>query len=61
MQLSSLNINQNYMVAQVLWDKLTVGESLTNPGVRLYWMKIYRALYFYFTPICVAAKLREMR
>jgi hypothetical protein len=38
---------------------MTTGESLINPGVRLYWMKIYRVLYFYFTPICVVTKLKQ--
>lgn len=58
LQLNVFNPNQNYFVAERLWEKLTTGESLYVPAVRLQWMKIYRIFYFYFTPVSVIYKVK---
>ena len=58
LQINGFNPNQNYFIAERLWEKLTTGESLYVPGVRLLWMKIYRVFYFYFTPVAVMYKLK---
>lgn len=57
-QINVFNTNQNYFVAERLWEKLTTGEALYLPSVRLQWMKIYRIFYFYFTPVAVIHKIK---
>ncbi len=40
-------------VAFMLWQQLVSGYSQISPVYRLSFLKIYRILYFYFTPICM--------
>lgn len=37
----------------MLWQQLVSGYSQISPVYRLSFLKIYRILYFYFTPICM--------
>lgn len=50
MQLES-SVPTNYQIAEIIWEQLVTGISLLHPKVRLYWVKIYRLLYFHWAPI----------
>ena len=56
-QMSVLNENQNYFLAEYIWNQMSESLSLTNEKVRLAWIKIYRIFFFYFTPIITMVKL----
>ncbi|KAL4446983.1 hypothetical protein ABPG74_014955 [Tetrahymena malaccensis] len=47
-----LDYHQNMLFAQVIWEQLVSSASLVNPYVRLYWIKMYRDIYFHWAPFC---------
>lgn len=59
LQLTILNENQNYFLAEYIWNQMCDPLSLNNARVRLGWMKIYRTFFFYFTPMTTMVKLSK--
>jgi hypothetical protein len=53
------SLNQNCYIAYTLWSNLTSEETLRNAQVRVWWMRIYKMFYFYYTPVCVIKKIKQ--
>jgi hypothetical protein len=55
----TLTENENYFIAEYIWNHLTSEFSCNSHFIRLQWIKIYRIFYFYYIPAVSIVKLKK--